>query len=56
VTCSIKSDIVKVSKNVTDFENVLSEICNGAIIRWAIIEVGGDFYKISFSYKKDALI
>ena len=51
---SIKSDIVKVSKNVIDFENVLSEICNGEIIRWAIIEVGDDFYKVSFSYKKDA--
>lgn len=51
---SIISDITKISKNVTDIEKALSEITGAEIIRWAIVEVGQDFYKISYSYKKDA--
>lgn len=51
---SIISDITKISKNVTDIEKVLCEICGGEIIRYAIIDVDEFSYKISYSYKKDA--
>lgn len=49
---SIISDITKISKNVTDIEKALSEITCAEIIRWAIIDVTSEFYKISFAYKK----
>ncbi|MBO6257577.1 hypothetical protein J6N69_06035 [bacterium] len=48
---SIMSDIVKISKDVVDIEQVLSEICGGEIIRWAITDVQQEYYKISCSYK-----
>ena len=49
---SIISDIIKISKNVNNIEKVLCEISGGEIIRWAIIDVTSEFYKISFAYKK----
>ena len=49
---SIISDITKISKNVKNIEKILHDICGGEVIRWAIVEVGKDFYKVSFSYKK----
>lgn len=49
---SIISDIVKISKDATDIEEVLYEICGGEIIRWAIVDVSDESYKINFSYKK----
>ena len=54
MTLSIISDITKISKNVTDIEMALCEICGGEIVRWAIIDITDEFYKISFAYKKDA--
>jgi len=49
---TVLSDVLKISKDVQDFETALSEICGGEIIRWAIINVTDKHYKISFSYKK----
>ena len=49
---SILSDVVKISKDVPDIERELPKICGGEIIRWAIIDVTDNYYKISFSYKK----
>ena len=49
---SILSDVIKISKDVPDIEWELPKICGGEIIRWAIIDVTEEFYKISFSYKK----
>ncbi len=48
---SIYSDVIKISKGVIDIENELSRSCDGEIIRWAIIDVTDEYYKISFSYK-----
>ena len=47
---SVISDIIKVSRNVSDIEIELSKILNGDIIRWAIIDVGNEYYTISCSY------
>lgn len=52
MTLSILSDVIKISKDVPDIERELPELCGGEIIRWAIIDVTEEFYKISFSYKK----
>ena len=49
---SILSDVIKISKEVSEIEHELPKICGGEIIRWAIIGVTKDFYNISFSYKK----
>lgn len=56
MTLSIISDITRISKDVTGIEQVLSEICGGEIIRYAIIDVDESSYKISYSYKKDAVV
>jgi hypothetical protein len=52
MTTSILSGVVKISKDVPDIERELPKICGGEIIRWAIIDVTDNYYKISFSYKK----
>ena len=49
---AIYSDVTKISKNIDDVEHELSKLCQGEVIRWAIIDVSDEFYKISFSYKK----
>ena len=53
----IKTVSVKIPKpkifNNSYIENELNMQFKN-IIRWAIIDVGDDFYKVSFSYKKDA--
>ena len=48
----IVSDIVEVDKNfnLTEIEAVLNNKF-GEIVRWAIVEVNDEFYKISFSYE-----
>lgn len=52
MTLSILSDVIKISKDVPDVERELPKISGGEIIRWAIIDVTEEFYKVSFSYKK----
>lgn len=52
MTKSVISDITKISKDVADIEKALFEITGAEIIRWAIIDVTSEFYKISFAYKK----
>lgn len=56
MTASIISNITKISKDVKDIEKALSEICDGEIIRWAIIGVENQNYIVSFSYKKNAFV
>ena len=53
---SVISDITKTDKNVKNIEKFLSETCGGDLIRYAIIDVDEYSYKISYSYKKDAVI
>ena len=52
MTNSIVSDVINIRKDWSDIEESLSDVCGGEIIRWAIVEVSEEFYKISFSYKK----
>ena len=52
MTNSIVSDVINIRKDCSDMEQSLSEVCSGEIIRWAIVEVSEEYYKISFSYKK----
>jgi hypothetical protein len=49
---SVVSGVVNLNKDVFDFEQELSFICKGEIIRWAIIGVTEEFYNVSYSYKK----
>lgn len=49
---SIVSDVINISKDCLEIDKSLEEVCGGEIVRWAIIEVGVDYYKISYSYKK----
>ena len=49
---SIVSDVINIRKDCHDIEQCLTDVCGGDIIRWAIVDVGDDFYKVSFSYKK----
>lgn len=49
---SILSDVIKISKDIPDIERELPNICGGEIVRWAIIDVTDEYYKLSFSYKK----
>ncbi len=50
----ILSNIILLDKNSVNFDNIekeLQNICNGKIIRFAIIAVNGNNYKVSYSYK-----
>ncbi len=45
------SDNILISKSVTDIESELN-IKYGSVIRWAIVDVFDDNYKISLTYEK----
>lgn len=48
----IVSDVVEIDNtlNLTEIETILSDKF-GDVVRWAIVEVNDEFYKISLSYE-----
>lgn len=49
---SIVSDVIRISKDVQDIERELAKIFGGEVLRWAIIDIFSDSYKVICSYKK----
>lgn len=50
----ISDNTILIKKNSTSFDNIeahLQQKCGGKIIRYAIVGVADDFYKVSYSYK-----